>query len=239
MADEIYDLQKFAEHLGDSHPKLRGTIIKLRDFHSVRADLAVATAFIDDAQTQALRLGRSERKMPQHNIASLTWMAIILYARAVKSRSAHRRTLDIRSKLSSTEKEIHAKLCDLRDDAVAHYGPGGTYKGAPWQNEAVAVVMEEDGGKVCVVTRQTLVNPSLIAKVKGQLKTALEIAISENETLIESLTDELNKCIKNDEIRSKFLACETKQEAIFSGAERLALIGPRVGSRTLYGRSGP
>lgn len=55
---------------------------------------------------------------------ALTTSAVVFYARATKSRSDHRATFDIRPMLNDREKEQHEAICQLRDDAIAHYGPG-------------------------------------------------------------------------------------------------------------------
>jgi len=122
----VVDLVQFANQLPKKHKDLAHKIRHLRDVQSIHTGLRIAQDFassISAIRHSALSAERNE--LTENIMLALLNSAIVFYVRATKSGSRHRRTFDLRSGFSADQRADHATLCDLRDDAIAHFGPGG------------------------------------------------------------------------------------------------------------------
>lgn len=119
----VVDFARVADLLPDSHKAVRHLIHDTIALHSAHTDLKMAhdfaARFIEIDQAQGL-----PRSLVEDCGLALLCSAIVFYARATKTQSDHRKTFDIRSQMDDAEKLRHDMLVALRDDAIAHYGPG-------------------------------------------------------------------------------------------------------------------
>lgn len=234
LPGDAIDLRAAAAVLNDSHPKIAGLIRQTCDAHSIRTDLA--TAF-----DMALAIPTVLRKAKRHPISpnwastaalALLNSAVILYVRATKTTSKHRRAFDFRSRFSKTEMEVHSKLCSLRDDAIAHYGPGPLEDGVAWQVEAVFIPLDQpDNIKIMTASKRLIEQPTLQAELTLQIESALLLADAEAERRNSQLVDLLNASIHDQALHAVITAQRINLRSFFEGeqATRRALRGPRTG----------
>jgi hypothetical protein len=102
-------------------------------------------------------------------LSALLSQAIILYTRAAKSRSNHRAFVPLQRNLPPELRPIHDNVVRLRDDAIAHFGPGQGSGGRHWAQETV--VLRIDG------TVATLALPYSHSVYQNDLATQLEVLV--------------------------------------------------------------
>lgn len=128
-ADEhYYDVGRFAQKLKRlrEHRPFIDQVEKLKDLKSTLADLEMAAescGAMAEKKADIMFGGKLWRSIGY----ALQCHAILFYARGLKTRSQTRRTFDIRAKLDDEGKAAHKKICELRDDAIAHFGSGTHY----------------------------------------------------------------------------------------------------------------
>lgn len=128
--DQFYDLTQLSARLEpfQRFRKLIGTIKHLQDAHSAQKDLELsgvilATAF-NFMQNSASALPRRQDRDEGLIVGSLFTNALLHYVRATKSKSDTRKTFKVTNGWTENDLEKHAELTQLRDSAVAHFGPG-------------------------------------------------------------------------------------------------------------------
>ncbi|MEO6432530.1 MAG: hypothetical protein ABIO29_00940 [Sphingomicrobium sp.] len=120
---DVIDLSEFATTLPEGHEALRRSIKDTIDVHSAHSDLKIA----HDSAARFISLNKSEafpREFVEDCGLALLVTGILFYVRATKSSSDHRKTFDLRARFDDLERQDHDLLVRLRDDALAHYGPG-------------------------------------------------------------------------------------------------------------------
>ncbi|MBV9840233.1 MAG: hypothetical protein JOY99_01640 [Sphingomonadaceae bacterium] len=191
------DLVEFAKALPPEHRALAGAILALRDAQSSRTDLHVAFDFVTSLrQIREPAMQAGVGKLAENCALALMYGAIVLYTRATKSESDHRRTFDPRSKFDDEEKAAHTIICGLRDDAVAHYGPGTPYAGPSWQADGVFAVPPD--GQIMTASRRLMIVPSMIDLLEKQVHRALMIADREVQTRNEAVANTLTAAGSED-----------------------------------------
>ena len=143
----LYDLQGFAKTLpvGGEYKKLRGAISRLATAGSAHADLALAaTHFAAGVALETARSQTDKHNALTHSISANFNFALILYARATQTSSNHRAALNLHHRFDEDEKHDHRMLFALRNDAVAHFGPGPeSVKG--WSKDGALLRVSSDG----------------------------------------------------------------------------------------------
>lgn len=132
--------------------------------------------------------------------SSLLNNAIILYVRATKTKSKIRAGFDLRSKFSQKEMVVHQELCDIRDDAIAHFGLGGSYVGE-WQAEIAILQIKGDDGLPAVLTRRQTIDRILCERVERQVEIARSMLRKIYYEVLQKVVDEIGAATKVD---SKF-----------------------------------
>jgi hypothetical protein len=118
--------------------------------------------------------------------------ALVLYVRATKTTSQERGGFDLRSRFSEEERVAHKELCDLRDEAIAHFGSGGSYRGE-WQAELVVLQFRGEDAKPGVITRRKTLDRTLAKRARKQIEVAHALLRALSLDRLEEVTDELNK----------------------------------------------
>lgn len=196
--EPTFNLTALAERilLEKRHRPLAGKIQRASDFHSLSTDLAMALEALDafdrilakdieDFDTDALK-------------SALLNNALILYARATKSQSNVRKTFDLRSKLTDAQKAIHRELIELRDDAVAHFGSGGSYRGE-WQATLVVLQIKDGVAKPGVATKRQVFDEGLARRLRQQLEVAHAILRERSLAALDEVSEALNQAMTIDE----------------------------------------
>lgn len=191
------DLLSLKETLPKEQRKLKGLIERLSSANSIKTDLQIACEMMDSLE-EALKEAETSSELGvrtwQGNAAlALINSAIILYVRATKTSSKHRRTLGFVEHFSEEQKQAHAHLCSLRDDAIAHFGPGATLGGQTWHTEAIFVPLDVRYDlRILTASRRLLKQRQLQELAKKQISAALEIAEKETMLRNSAVVAELN-----------------------------------------------
>lgn len=181
-----FDLGKIAEDLRSVGlmPELRRAIEHAIDANSALWDLkAAGEAVVCLADLPAVRADVREQDVPSMLWQSLIAYAIILYARATKTKHKGRReTFDVTPEFSEIEKSAHREICDLRDMAVAHFGTGASYKGGFWVRETAIAILGDTGVGFAIASMRIAGEPDLVARLSSQ--------IAQATSLMESVCDQ-------------------------------------------------
>ena len=232
---EVLDLAKLAKELPQGFEDVQRLIGRTIDINSSRTDLRIAT----DLSSHALEFIRDPQpaaaapKLYEDLILALTSSAVVYYARATKSSSDHRRTFDLRSYFDGPERESHDLLCNLRDDAIAHYGPGELPEAAQLRSDHLVV---SPHGQIVAVSRHTYGTEQLAEMTFRQAHRAtliMQRLFHQEEAL---LVEALNRLTSESSVES------AKQAALIElgvaiGDEKIAtqiLDGPGVGHRRVH-----
>lgn len=229
------DLVAASADMSDKNKRLAKIIVQARDAHSAHTDLASAFDMITalPEATEAAGLGS---KWANHAVSALITSAIVLYARATKSNSKHRATLDLLSVFTDDEKEAHEWICNLRNNVLAHYGPGETFNGAAWHEEKVLLPLDRPtDARVLMASRRVAESPEVTAKVKKQIHRAMVLAQQVIEKRDAALISALEAAMQADQEFADFLkGFVVDLESIFEGhpISETVLNGPRLGNST-------
>jgi hypothetical protein len=225
MTEEIYDLGAFAAALAakGSNRALAGMIRTAIDLHSLITDLQMA----EDACEQMLVLLAGDydyiAASARDTLAmSLLTQAILMYARGTKTGSKARKTIDVRSSFDAAQRAVHREICDLRDDAVAHFGGGGSYEGPVWVDETAFLVARPEGFRAAVVTKRIALNRELVVKLRDQTRAALAAMRIRREDCHSRMIGELDRAAADNPKLSQILHRHPLDLASLLGTEEAA-----------------
>ena len=191
----VLDLVAASKDLPSAQFKLAKLIIQLRDSHSIRTDLTLAHDFV--GTMELIREQAAEAEAGNHtenSFLALLLSALLLYVRATKTTSRYRASFDFRKEYDAEENVKHTMLCRLRDEAVAHFGPGGVVNSPAFQEDAVFLAHLPDGsGQVFSASRRSVITPQLITDLCQMVHRALILADKRTQTLNEKVVEKLNE----------------------------------------------
>jgi hypothetical protein len=199
MADSTFNLTVLSERLfseGRLKP-LAGKIKVALDMTSAHTDLVIALETLDalDALLAAPPADDTPRAAAE---SALLNTAVVLYARATKTQSDARKTFDNSANFTAEEKAVHQEPIDLRDDAIAHFGSGGSYRGM-WQAEAVILQRSPTGVvRVGVAIRRQTLDKKLAARARKHIERVRPIFEASSQQKIGEVTAELNGLTPDD-----------------------------------------
>lgn len=236
MKNRVLDLVSVANALPVSQFKLSKLILQLRDSHSIRTDLSLAydfTGSLSVIREQAVVAGAGS--LAENSFYALFQSALLLYVRATKTDSKHRASFDFRKDYDTEEKRKHKMLCDLRDEAIAHYGPGGVSNGPALQDDGVFLVQTETlGGQVFTASRRAVIAHSLIADLTQMAHRALMLSDKRTQLLNEKVVEKINAALMYDPSLGPIFGASAMDFADWVGGDQAAqdvLDGDRVGYR--------
>lgn len=172
-------------------------IRRARDLHSLSADLAMALESLDALDALLKTPTKTEDLQKIITESALLNNALVLYVRATKTTSQERGGFDLRSRLSEAEKATHKELSDLRDQAIAHFGSGGSYTGE-WQAELVILQFKGEDAKPGVVTRRQTVDRKLAKRARKQIEVTHALLHDLSLEKLGEVTDGINKAVAED-----------------------------------------
>jgi hypothetical protein len=194
-----FNLSAFAEKLRKESRdmKIAGQILRAVELKSIETDLLLALEASEELTVILDDIWRTE-EIPKSAVpAALIWYIIVLYARATKTSSNIRKKFDLLRFFSESERAVHDELCNLRDDAVAHFGHGGPY-GANWVVEIAVLHVTETEIAPAVVTRRLNTQRDLLERAKIQIVRCLEIISPICKKKIDEATVNILERCKND-----------------------------------------
>ncbi len=140
----LYDLNAFAARLPDRSEfrKLKGLIRQIGSVGSALEDIRECQHYADLGRlidSGAVTAKRFDQPLPPVELVGpiMSW-AIVLYARATHSESRSRRTESVLDALNEEQRASHKLLIDLRNGALAHFGPGPDLS-SPWSKDATVL----------------------------------------------------------------------------------------------------
>lgn len=235
MAEITINLRELASRLADTHNKISRKIIQLSDLSSIKVDLCFADdqiRLLSGVREAALRseAGTADQIVPM----ALLMSSVVLYVRATKSKSDHRLTFDIRTKFSDEEKARHIAICALRDDALAHFGPGAGEGSDALQQDGIFAIFDQEHGalQIATMSRRKVIDLSLVDLIILQIQRAILIVEQQIQKRREELDKELMTLLVSGEISMElWRSCEFDLMELFGDeeAKRHALDGPRTG----------
>ena len=221
----VPDLIKIADKLEETHPDISGAIRSIRDINSIRVDLTHAFNFAQTMNTMSedvqKSLADSSLERAHH---ALLLGAIVLYARAMKSDSHHRKTFDFRPRFNDQEQKMHDQICSLRDDAVAHFGPGPQIGGAGLQKDGLFLVPSKRATgalRMMSASQRIVVDKRFGSDLMEHLRRVSLLVQRDFESREGKLMDKLNLLIGDAEV-SEALRCSTTDLAEYMSNTDLA-----------------
>ena len=176
---------------------LANTIRRARDLRSLSVDLEMALESLDALEALWETPTAHDDFMLKTTESALLNNALVLYVRATKTKSKHRGDFDLRSRFSEEEKLTHDELVALRDDAIAHFGPGGRL-GTEWHAELVILQVKGEDAKPAVATRRKMFDRNLTERARNQIGVALELLHVLTQGKLDEVADEINNAVAND-----------------------------------------
>lgn len=222
MREVTIDLSKLQQAVAKADRPLAGAILGLIDTHSIKTDLSLAD---DQIRTLALELDEAlsaEAGSPAQSCAmALLASAINLYARSMKTTSNHRKTFDRTSKLSDDEKLDHDFICKLRDDAIAHFGPGPNSKGYPWHQDGAFAFWDSNAGSLQVFTtsKRKVAERDVVSRIQRQIHRALMLVERDIQERNKDVTERIANATDGKLSRSTLEACECDLKQFFGDDE--------------------
>jgi len=194
------NLRAAAEDLRKDYPRAASLINRLASAHSIRSDLGMALDMMT-AHELVLPLARSgtdANRWAADSALALINSAVIFYVRATHSSSNHRGTIDFRNEYSEKEREVHQTLTKLRNDAIAHFGPGEEYGGPPWQAEGVFLPIDRpDDIRIMTASRRIIMQKQLQDRMSVQISRAILIAEKATQTRNSELARYMNDLVED------------------------------------------
>jgi len=186
------DLEKLADALPPAHSPLAGKIRRCRDTHAVHSDLMHAAEMVDSVGP-AFEAAQGGTAWAQKAVPALMHNAIILYARATHSGSDHRSRINLTRHFDADQMALHDRLVALRNDALAHYGPGEITGGFAWNEERLVIALgHPNQGRVMAASRRVGYAPYLPSQMATHIAQVLISATREVERRDAELVTALN-----------------------------------------------
>lgn len=211
------DLDRVASLLPEKFKHISRAIEQFRDAHSAHTDLSIAVDMLD-----AMRAATTAdpRELPWVNDArnALFLSAVVLYARATKSDSDHRHRLDLNPYFNESEKSEHKWLCDLRDKALAHFGPGAIPNELPLHEEFILLPLDRPAdSRVLVASRRSIPTGHTIDRVTKQVGRSMICAQRVIEKRDSRLVGLIDKSMNDQDFIEVVRSCKTDLDKIFDG----------------------
>jgi hypothetical protein len=113
--------------------------------------------------------------------------AILLYVRAAKTSSKHRGALPVLARMPADFRAVHERMVALRDNAIAHYGPGPGGARPDWARETTALRMDGQVASLALLYSRTTVQTDL----PGDLRRLLSYAVNRGWEIASERADQL------------------------------------------------
>lgn len=229
------DLIKAAERLEETHPDIAGAIRDIRDINSIRVDLTHAFNFAQsmNAMSDEAQESQADSTLERAHHAFLLG-AIVLYARAMKTQSDHRKTFNFRSRFTDDERSTHELICSLRDDAVAHYGPGHQIGRAGMHKDGLflAPSREAEGAlRLMSLSQRIILNRQFGGRLLEHLRRVNLLVQKDFEERETKLISKLNQLVDDEQVQAALRSSKTDLAEYMSSSElaQIVLDGYQVG----------
>lgn len=229
------DLIAAGANLSEEYRRLRKLIQQTQDANSIHSDLSIARDMLVGLPLiQQVAQQSKQRPNPASDAAlAMLICSIILYVRATKTSSRHRGSISFKKSFSEAEKAMHTRICELRDDAIAHFGPGESYGGPAFQVEGLFIPLDRpDELKIMMASRRIFKQRQLQTDLLRQIEVAQGIAHTEAQRRNSMLVEELNQRVGDEGLTDFFHQYTVDLDSFFEAASEQALAGVRAGRRS-------
>ena len=124
-------------------------IRQLQDISSIEIDLRYArddlNCCIDLGCLEPLDFEKPQNPRDARVIGALFVQSLVYYTRATKSESRHRGYAPITRNWTPELKNVHSDIVKIRDDIVAHFGPGTDHVSGFWSRESIVLCSYQSG----------------------------------------------------------------------------------------------
>lgn len=173
----FYDLDALCASLGgfDRYKAFADQVRRYRDAMSTVNDLRECTEILDVLQGHETAEDASREADPRRSVVAgaLLAQAVIWYVRATKTSSDHRSPVPIAAKMPPELGALHQRMIDLRDRALAHFGPAWGGERPPWVKETAALRVDGDQASVLLLYSRTKFQTDIPAQLRSLLDFAL------------------------------------------------------------------
>lgn len=208
---KVYDLSLYMDYLFkeqvhlETYWKLRAAVDSASVMRDIRSSLDCCELYLEfsniHSPNKPAEVGR-----PPVTALSVMINAIILYTRSVKSNSDYRVTFNIRSKLIDNNKTTHDQVCDLRDKAIAHYGPGKLdVENLSFSECLPLLIIDPESPYIKISTSLGNIGLSFSLRFKELLLQVLEISKTRSKQTIGSATEALFQHFTKEGIYDEYL----------------------------------
>jgi len=235
--DLVVDLAAFADKLPAKHRSLKQLITDTVDLYSAFNDLKLAAEFAGrSAAFEEEGTSLTPEEAEECSMA-LTCAAIVFYGRAAKGTSKHRKSFDLRPHFDERERQNHDLICRLRDDAIAHYGPGKLTDEVALREDKAFVSVED--GQLLFSSRSITRSLSLAHIIRSQSQRAAIIMQRLHDERQERLLDALHLHIPTDaDVNAAWRSSKVKSTDGFGDPNLAAELArrPRAGIHRISGK---
>ncbi|WP_213502997.1 hypothetical protein [Novosphingobium decolorationis] len=209
----------------------------------MRTDLQMAIDFIGTMEGLRDRATTAQVASADENaFLGLLYSSIYLYARVTKTSSKHRKyRFNFLKEYADDEVAKHLMLCELRDNALAHFGPGEIHGGKVFHSDGVFLMLNPDGStQVVTLSSRVVIQPRLIDTLRQMTQRALTLIGDHTQKLNAQVTSALNHEAGESTELSQLAQNHFTDLATFAGSEGAArdiLEGSRSGYRRGSARS--
>jgi hypothetical protein len=223
----LLDLERVANQLRDKPPykPILGMIRRYGDVMSALNDLRECGEALE-ALSKSFPDGVENSELSDHDrvvCGALMAHAIILYARATKTKSNHRGFVSVHRAMSKNLRKAHQKLVGLRDNAIAHYGPGVGGNRPAWARETVALrIAEDDTATLTLLYSRVTLQSDLISDLRSLLSYVVPLLWNMASERADVLLGECQRLHSSDEAFAAWLRAERIDPMVYFGGDAVA-----------------
>ena len=206
--DLVYDLRRFAGTLPEAHRDLRKRVRQWIDAHSIATDLRLAL----DSVELAIRLNKTGRASLDLAVMSLMQSAVMAYSRALERHSEHRGTVAIKGRFTVEQAQFHARLGEIRDESLAHFGPAGT--ALPWSEDHALLLQSGIHWQPVISSRRSLFDAKFCALFLDHLRKTESMVMDDVAKRRDAFQAMFDDRLSNDDVARTLEASTLSEDEI-------------------------
>jgi hypothetical protein len=179
----------------DSRDEFVLSVRKMHAAMSVGLDLDAVKASVDRLMEMQ---ENSDGDMPSDLANALLTHAIVIYSRATHTTSKHRYLVGVTKAYTKEQKKLHKVIVDLRDNCLAHWGPGLDR----WYDERIIYIETDNSAGLTNVHRRTNYDHRIIFVLNELVTLAIPFVktlqlerAAELGNIMPSISKEMNKLV--------------------------------------------
>jgi hypothetical protein len=184
---------------GNAYKALNSLVRRYRDAMSALNDLRECQEYLDVLREHDPLPQPTGSQQYHHAVSgALLSQAIILYVRATKTKSKHRTFVPVAQKLPAALGRAHKLMIALRDNAIAHYGPGSAEKRPAWVREKAALRVFRERASMRLLYSRVAIQTDLPNDLQHLVDHARQILVIIAEERAADLLEEVKRLHDSD-----------------------------------------